>query len=223
MRNLSLFLTIAALCLVGFAKGQPQDFGAWWMYFGMNKFHEKWSIHSEAQHRNHTVEPNIEQLLLRTGLNWHFGRPHILTLGYGYITGHTPNEDILNPNTVEHRIFQQFITLSFIKHWRLEHRFRLEQRWIEDIYRNRVRYRLQASYPLNGKKIQAGVAYLNFYDEIFINFQGNAFDRNRVYGALGYQFHHSVQAQLGILNQAVPNSNKWNLQLALLLNPDWTK
>ena len=43
------------------------DTGNWLMYFGTNKISDKFSIHSEAQYRNHTISPtNIEQLLLRT-------------------------------------------------------------------------------------------------------------------------------------------------------------
>ena len=69
--------------LIGFSQ---QDNGNWLMYFGTNKISEKFSIHSELQYRNHTISPtNIEQLLLRTGLNYHFKPNASATFGYAHI------------------------------------------------------------------------------------------------------------------------------------------
>jgi len=68
IKNCIRFLVLGSL--LGFSQ---QETGNWLMYFGTNKISEKFSIHSEAQYRNHTISPtNTEQLLLRTGLNYHF-------------------------------------------------------------------------------------------------------------------------------------------------------
>ena len=69
---------------------QEDETGNWIMYFGMNKVSNEFSIHTEVQYRNHTMVPNsIEQLLLRTGLNYHFSIKAFVTAGYAYIPSYT--------------------------------------------------------------------------------------------------------------------------------------
>ncbi|MGB5317401.1 DUF2490 domain-containing protein, partial [Eudoraea sp.] len=58
------------------------DLGIWYMYFGMNKISERFSIHTEAQFRYYETSGNFNQLLLRTGLNYHISSEAIATIGY---------------------------------------------------------------------------------------------------------------------------------------------
>lgn len=204
------------------AQNRTDDFGNWMMYFGANKVSEKWSIHTEIQWRNHTVEPNIEQLLTRVGMNYHFDKNNSLTAGYGYITNHPFDKEVTSHLSTEHRIWQQFITKNSL--WRLffEHRYRLEQRWISNSneVRHRARYRLMVSIPLNNPTIEANTFFIGIYDEPFINIQRNGtFDRNRLYGAIGYQFNSTTNIQIGVMNQALEGFNKYHLQVGLTFNP----
>ena len=198
--------------------------GNWLMYFGANRVSDKISIHSEIQHRNHTIEPtNIEQLLLRTGLNYHFSSQAFATIGYGYIASHEFESEQSSPETREHRIWQQFISISNLGSLKFEHRIRTEQRWVSGEYRNRLRYRLMVFVPLNKSKIETGTIFLGVYDEIFLNTKNDVFDRNRLYGSLGYQFHNTANVQAGILHQKANDFGKWYLQLALVHNMDFRK
>ena len=81
------------------------------MYFGTNKFSEKLSLHSEVQYRNHTISPtNIEQLLLRTGLNYHFNSNALATFGYAHIGNYEFESEQKSPESEEHRIGNNFLT-----------------------------------------------------------------------------------------------------------------
>lgn len=201
---------------------QQEETGNWLMYFGMNKVSDKFSIHTEAQYRNHTVAPvNIEQLLFRIGLNYHFSDKASVTGGYGYIAGHQFESEQTNPESEEHRIWQQFILTNNIGRVKFEHRHRVEQRWVNDDYHNRFRYRLMLFVPLNKPKIEKGALFIGLYDEVFVNGKQTFFDRNRLYGALGYQFHKTVGVQVGMLYQQVNDFGKWYLQFALVFNPDF--
>ena len=194
---------------------QEDEFGNWIMYFGTNRITDDFSIHSEVQWRNHTFVPNnIEQLLLRTGLNYHLKKNVIITAGYGYITSYNYKSAQKAPESKEHRIFQQLIVTNQFNRVKLEHRYRLEQRWVNSDFRNRVRYRLMAFIPLNDKVIQKGTFFLGLYDEIFIKMEDSFFDRNRLYGAIGYQAHEMVQLQMGYLRQTITDYGKNYFQLA---------
>ncbi len=217
-----VFLWSALISISSIGQTRTDDFGNWMMYFGVNKLSDKWSIHSEIQWRHHTVEPNIEQLLIRSGFNYHFNNSNMLTTGYAYISSHPFDKDSISRLSAEHRIWQQFITKNNL--WRIffEHRYRLEQRWVDinpDLT-HRARYRIMASIALNKPNIESGTFFIGLYDEVFLNIKRNGvFDRNRLYGALGYQFSGSTSAQIGVMNQAVNGFNKYYLQLGLFFNP----
>ncbi|MGB5429631.1 DUF2490 domain-containing protein, partial [Eudoraea sp.] len=157
--------------------------GAWYMYFGTNKVSERFSIHTEAQFRYYETTNNFNQLLLRTGLNYHISSEAIATIGYGYIETNTSFEDIPNENKLlENRIFEQFILKNKVWELLFEHRFRFEQRFLNSgtssDTQHRARYRLQITLPLTN------TFFLNFYDEIFLNLQDEIFGQNRLYAAL---------------------------------------
>ncbi|HAH38625.1 MAG TPA: DUF2490 domain-containing protein, partial [Algoriphagus sp.] len=57
------------------------------MYFGNFRFQESpWAIHGEIQYRNHNIVGDLEQLLIRTGLQYNLKDGSAsFTLGYGNI------------------------------------------------------------------------------------------------------------------------------------------
>jgi len=203
---------------------QQDDPGNWIMYFGTNRVSDQFSIHSEVQYRNHTLSPtNIEQLLLRTGLNYHLTDKALITAGYCYIASHQFESEQREPESREHRVWQQFILTNNIGRVKFEHRYRIEQRWVDEDYRGRFRYRLMLFVPLNKPKIEKGTLSIGLYDEVFVNSKQIFFDRNRLYGAIGYQLHKTATVQIGGLHQQVNDFGKWYLQLALVFNPDFRK
>ena len=80
--------------------------------------------------------------------------------------------------------------------------------------------------PLNRPDLTPGAFYLALYNEIFINGErdigGGAevdfYDRNRLYGALGYKFSNTGQIQVGYMQQHTNVLNKGQLQLSLHYN-----
>ncbi len=141
-----IFLLLSSVLI----SAQENKTGNWLMYFGTNKISEKFSIHTEIQFRNHTITPNnTEQLLLRTGLNYHFSDKAFATAGYAYIPLYVFDSEQKSPETEEHRIWQQLILTNKIGRVKFEHRYRIEQRWVNQDYKNRFRYRLMLFIPLN--------------------------------------------------------------------------
>jgi len=201
-----------------------EDTGNWIMYFGTNKISDKLSIHSELQYRNHTISPtNIEQLLLRTGLNYHI-KPHAsATIGYAHIGNHAYKSNRKSPEVEEHRIWQQFLTTNKIGRIKFEHRYRIEERFIEKDFKTRFRYRIMLFYPLNRKLLETGTIYLGIYNELFINGEKTFFDRNRLYGGIGYKYSQNIEFQIGLLRQEVQTSVKTFLQFGMILNTDFKK
>jgi len=197
------------------------DLGAWYMYFGGVEFeNSQFGIHAEAQYRNHNIIGDLEQLLLRTGMRYHLkDGSATFTLGYGHIT----TEDVGEPNNTfyENRIYQEALLRQNVSIASLNHRFRYEQRFVDvQNMRTRFRYALFINIPLTSKKFTPGGIYIPIYNEIFINGEKlenvEYFDRNRLYGGLGYVWKKNIRVQVGIMRQTLDFSiNKTQLQFSL--------
>ncbi|MDX5435619.1 MAG: DUF2490 domain-containing protein [Pontibacter sp.] len=211
----------------------------WYMYFGDHKLSSKWGLHTELQVRRYKILKDPQQLLIRSGMNYHLTPDAFVTLGYGFIETY-PYGDYPAPEEVtEHRIYEQLQLKGSLGRIGLTHRYRLEQRWIEVpqttdyTYLNRARYFLKATLPLAGPSLEAKEPYLAVYDEVFVGFgkniRKNIFDQNRAYVALGFKFSDAASAELGYLNQIVQKANgvvferNHTLQAGFTYNLDFSK
>ena len=72
--------------------------------------------------------------------------------------------------------------------------------------------------PFKNEPISDGDYYLSIYNEIFLNTEGDAFDRNRLYGALGRRFNSKFKLEFGYMNQFLGNSNRDQINIGVFYN-----
>jgi hypothetical protein len=204
---------------------QSTDTGNWLVYFGNQAFNKKWNLHSEVQYRSYNFIGDTQQLLFRTGLGYNFNeKNNNLLLGYGFINTHNyvANTDE-KVDFDEHRIFQQFITRQGFGRIFTQHRYRTEQRFYNEIFSFRFRYFLSLNIPINQKTMAPQAVYLSMSDELFINAKANVFDRNRLYGGLGYVINKNLRVELGYMSQMLENSRRGQMQILLFNNIPFQK
>ena len=201
---------IFALMLPIVASSQNSEFGNWLLYIGNKKLNSKWNIHNEVQYRNYNAIGDLEQLLLRTGIGYNLTENNNnLLLGYGYILSENYIGDTDEKVSVnEHRIFQQFTTKHKVGKLKFSHRYRFEQRFVESNFKMRFRYFLSLQIPLTTKEKINNTYYLSAYNEIFLNTKTSIFDRNRLYGGLGYHLNSSIRFEAGYMNQFFETSGR---------------
>ena len=210
-------LIILFLINIFSVKSQENNIGNWLIYFGNKDLNSSLNWHHEIQHRNYNILGELEQLLVRTGLGYNVNDNNNILLGYGFIDSRNKaieSNEILKVN--EHRIYQQFISKQVIGKIKIQHRYRFEQRFIEDDFKLRYRYFLSLNLPLlkTNKKY-----YISAYNEIFIDAsQENSFDRNRIYGGLGYQLNSNIKLELGYMNQIFNNSSRDQFNVICFFN-----
>ena len=198
------------------AQQNPEDeLGNWLIWNGTVRFDERWSMFTEAQVRLWEIASNLNEWFVRVAGHYDLSPQAMAGLGYMY------NEVwpfTTGPMTRENRLYQQFAIKHYWSRSIFEHRYRLEQRWREAAgkrnYSNRFRYRLQVTAPLNMEAMKPGAHFINVYDEIFLNFDGErTFDQNRLYAAWGHQFTSVSNLQLGLLWQARTREDFFRLQI----------
>ena len=210
----------AVLMLPIMTTAQSSDFGNWLIYIGSKKLDSKWNLHNEVQYRNYDAVGDLEQLLLRTGVGYNLSENnHNVLLGYGYINSENYVGDTSEKITVnEHRIFQQFTSKQNIGRVSLSHRYRFEQRFVEADFKMRLRYFLAFKVPLAKTDEMPSKLYVSAYNEVFLNTESSVFDRNRVYGGLGYQLNKNVRIEAGYMSQLFETSSRDQFNLITFVN-----
>ncbi|MGB4960806.1 MAG: DUF2490 domain-containing protein, partial [Saprospiraceae bacterium] len=163
--------------------GQKSETGNWIAYFGNQGLSKKWNVWNEVQYRNYNFAGDLQQLLIRVGVGYNLTENNNnLHMGYGFIRSRNYlSDNVTTLSNTEHRIYQQFITRQSFGRVHLQHRFRLEERFIADNVSVRFRYLVGVNIPFNRPKMEKGAVYFSAYNEIFINRKSPKYDRNRIY------------------------------------------
>ncbi|TBW27186.1 DUF2490 domain-containing protein [Gramella sp. KN1008] len=194
------------------------------MYFWNTDFNEsKFGLQGDFQYRDHEIIGDFQQFIARAGVSYNPNSNLKLVLGYGHFTSGTLGES--TETSAENRIFQDVnLPHKITEKILVNHRLRLEERWIENQdFRTRYRYLIGLTIPLNKPVITKNSLYLSLSNEVFINGQKNIgddrmveyFDRNWLYGALGYTILDNLKLQLGLMKQSTNNTSKNQLQISL--------
>jgi hypothetical protein len=217
----TIFLLLCTIAL----HAQKSNTGNWFIYFGNQKINKKWNWHNEVQYRNFNFMGDLSQLLVRTGIGYNLTENNNnILLGYGFINSQkylsNSNEKV---GTNEHRVFQQFITRRNFNNVFLQHRYRIEERFFPNDFQMRFRYFLGINIPINKPRLEKNAYYFSAYNEIFINAQQNIFDRNRLYGAIGYIFNKNIKMEAGYMAQTLESTNRNQFQIVIFNNIPFNK
>ena len=210
MRHLLVALVAAAAPAITLAAADEQT--AWGAWFASTALQDRWSLTSDVQLRSADDRDGLRNTLLRGGLTLRIDDRRNATAGYAWIGTH----DNRGPDLVEHRLWQQFVVTDTLAGAAVQHRFRLEQRFVEPrpgaerLFSQRARYFVRGVKPLRGTggAFREG-PFVALQNEMFLTVQhaantnGRLFDQNRAYVALGWRIERRFDIELGYLNQHV--------------------
>ena len=219
-----LFLAGCLLCIsILYSQDFKQDQRIWMAYTGFLKVSNHWSCQVEAQFRMDNQLQQNQQNLFRIGAIYDISSSKHLATGYALVN--TFNNS-LGDYFKENRLWEQF---QYYKKWHNEknvmlHRFRLEQRWVEQQaiadnnvinsatnYQNRLRYLNRNLFHLYHFKRTDNEMYIVLQDEIFFTLGDNTInrnfiDQNRFFVGLGLNFNNTTRLEVGYLNHYVTSS-----------------
>lgn len=126
----------------------------------------------------------------------------------------------------EHRLWQQVIVSTPFLKRNLTHRFRFEERFIENRatgkypLSTRIRYQIGLNIPLKGKTLEPKEFYLNTYNEFYFSLTGiknSTYSENWLYLGFGYQLNKMGRIELGALQQTFVRDTKKDLRFLNML------
>lgn len=217
----------------------------WLVYTGNHRLSDRWGFFTEYQPRRHDGLEHVQQSLTRVAIDHYLKAGPTVSAGYGWIVSHPYGEQPIAYDFHEHRIWEQFLLTQQVGRLQIQHRYRLEQRfmevktleangdWSPDGFqlKQRARYRLLVNVPLTRKEMADNTLFLSVWDEVFGQFGrhvgANVMDQNRLYGGLGWRANANVNVQVGYLNQYLMKSDgrhaerNHTVQVALNWNLDF--
>lgn len=223
MKNLFRLIFLLAFLSPADLFAQASRFGAWAALFHTQRFGERWGASFDGQFRFTNSSLQLQNILLRPSINYYFKGNTVAALGYAYVT--TNGQDAAGTHTFrpESRIWEQLIFNSKIgTSSTLQHRFRLEQRFLgnttglnDRYFAQRLRYFARAVIPFHADSSFVKGPFLGLQNEMFLNVVNkdkvnrHFFDQNRAYIAFGYRLSKKVDLELGYLNQYIKRPDSY--------------
>lgn len=205
-----------------FAQKNAEDYLGAWYTLGINhRFTEKFSITPYAELHNYELTSNYNVTFASINFNYHFKPKHTLSIAYAFLDIDSVFGDDNLYNTKENRVYEQYNYKHKLGAFSAQHRFRLEQRFLQfahsNTMQNRLRYRFSLKYTLN-KWIS-----LNIKDEPFIHFQDQVFHENRFFIGIGYHAFKNVQLNVDYFKQHINKKNLNRIQIGISMQTDFRK
>ncbi len=217
-------ITFALLFYTIGLSAQSSKIGNWFFYLGNNPISKNFTLLTEVQHRNYNFAGDLQQLLLRTGIGYNLtDNNNNVLLGYAFIKSSNYINASDKASNNENRLFQQFTTKQNFGRFYLQHRYRIEERWLQEIFKMRFRYFLSLNIPITTKTMTDRTVYLSAYNEVFINGKTPAFDRDRLYGGIGYSFSKKLRAEVGYMSQKLDGKQRAQTVLTFFNNLSFYK
>jgi hypothetical protein len=194
----------------------------WLGYYNSVKINAKFSINSDFQARTRNSQWN--QFLGRTGVVYALSdRVFVLA---GFATFLYPQNNDVNLLRKEWRPWEEIMFTDNIGRLKIIHRFRLEERYNQQVTKNglsdsytfnyRFRYKLDLQYPLFRKDKTNGVFFVNIGNELMINagkiIKYNYFDQNRTWLGLNFVLNQQFTFQLQYMRIWQQQSNGYTLE-----------
>lgn len=213
---------ICLIALFATVPAQATTLGFWPGYFGTAAINDRWGVAGEIQYRAYNFSMDLQQLLIRSSVTYYPIKGNYnfqVGAGFAYIRNEPlPEHDDDIPVTEEQRLFQQLTLKQQFGRLNITHRYRVEERFMESDFNMRYRYALQSQFYLNKPTAVPNAVYLSAYNELFIANTKPMFDRNRLYGGLGYCISPTLKMEAGPMWQYQENATQVQIQFMIQHN-----
>jgi hypothetical protein len=219
MENLRKWMWVVFACSTCICAWSQEElsgsFNSWWSNINSYTLKSQWSLSSEVHLRRAHGLQYWQGILLRPAVYYRLENGVQLGMGYTYISSYPSYGQVGAIRKPGHNFFEHLAFSQQIGSVRLQHRYRLEHRWVSYVrpngdgstevagmnYKQRFRYRLRAHLPLASKDRW----FVVLFDELWLNMEHGAlpvnFNQNWLFIGLEYRVSKEGNIQLGFLDQ----------------------
>ena len=190
-------------CLVSLS-AQSGPLGTWTILNAKLSLDKRWSLFGEGQLRSVRFYDDFFYFEIKGGVTYNLNENMSLTLGTGrYHTYNTskPGNFVEPLAQGETRTWVQLAMEQYLDRVHFDHRYRAEQRFTTNGYRNRFRYRINVFFPINRRELVPKTFYASISDEVFFTDKAPYYERNRFFAGLGYKATSKLAFQAGYMRQ----------------------
>jgi hypothetical protein len=178
-----------------------QDLGSWNTTNFNFAYNKKWSFFFEAQLRSLKFYDDFHYYEFKGGTQLKL-KGISFTTGLGSYNTYSAGGTFASPIAQrEIRTWVQANLKNSLSFGELEHRYRAEQRFTSNGYRNRFRYRLGLKIPFDLNKEENLKWNLQGWNEIFFTDNEPYFERNRLFVGGGIDVSKNIALQTGFIHQ----------------------
>jgi len=219
---------IAGILLFSFtsntlAQQDPSDeLGVWYILASNSKVSEKLSIGLQTQFRYFELVSEIQQFKIRTGAKYRIMEGLSAGIGYAYFRNDFSYLSETPPSFDEHRIVEDIYLDHKIGKVKVDHRARLENRFIvangDTDTRHWFRYMAKLTFPF------MDVWSADVYNEVWLNVGDEpTFAQNWLGVGLGYKVNDFIKTRVGCQRIYLDGPDFDRLLLQLTFTPDFSK
>ena len=203
MRKRVVALVAIVVAVSQNSTAQTEGLGSWSVANIRHSFTNKWLVWSEFQLRSYRFYNDFFYHEVKGGFQYNLSKDVNFLVGTGQYTTYSPGGNLKSPVVAnETRLWEQLVLNNNLGPVKIEHRYRVEQRWFNNTgYRNRLRYRINPIIAIGKPTLQPHTFFITAFEEIFFTDKAPHFERNRVFGGIGYEFSKIFTLQTGYVNQ----------------------
>ena len=225
-KTIAFFIVLLSAVKVS---AQSDKLGTWNIANINYHLNSRFGFYGEVQTRSQQFVDDFYYYEIKGGFSYYLQQKNSLFFGMGNYKTYTYPGNFEKPVVSnEFRMWEQFTLNNNINRVKIEHRYRIEQRWVSGDYFNRFRYRLNPVIPLNHSSVIPKTVFVSVSEEVFFTDDPPYFIRNRFFAGAGYQFTNLFTVQMGFIRQfdyriSDNGSGKNFIQTSFLFNVDNTK
>lgn len=222
---LTVFILLFSFTTHCFAQQDPnpsKELGAWYILASNSKVSEKLSFQLQTQFRFFELTNEIQQFKIRTGAKYRIMEGLSAGIGYVYLRNDFSYLSDNPPSFDEHRIVEDIYVDQRIGNVNVDHRIRLENRFIvvdgNTDTRHWFRYMGKFTFPF------LDVWSADIYNEIWLNVgEEPTFAQNWFGVGLGYKFNTLIKSRIGYQRIHLDGPDFDRILLQITFTPNFSK
>jgi hypothetical protein len=185
-----------------FSNSLLAQIGSWNILTLRADLSDRWSLSAEGQIRSLKYYDDFHYFEYKAGAYFNISETFSAGVLVGHYRTYSEGGTFFEPiQSNELRTCAQITMKQSVHRLKFEHRYRIEQRFTSNGYRNRFRYRIGLTIPLSDESKTKNSWSAVIWNEIFMTNTAPYFERDRFFAGIGFKLNKHILIQTGYVRQ----------------------